>query len=159
MDFYQLIFILLSILITGVIATWIILRNRKAIAEKKLKETFYQFSKQHDLFINKSQTLNGNMIGIDRRKLKILFLNCNNGAAEVNVIDIKNVGECTVQHEINTANGFIKNINLRCTMRNTDEMQLLPFYHEKPDTLNKKMRLSKKASYWAKAINLYRAQN
>ncbi len=96
------------------------------------------------------------MIGIDRRKLKVLFLNRNDGIEEVNVLDLRNVVECSVQNEINPANGFIKNINLRCIMRNPGEIELFPFYKENLDPLNKKMRLSKKASYWEKTINLYK---
>ncbi len=158
MNFYLLIFIFLAILVVIISATWLFLNNRKARRRNILKDKFYNLSERNDLYLNKSQTLNGNMIGIDRRKLKILFLNSNDCAEEVNVVDLRNVVECSVQNEINPANGFIKNINLRCTMRKPGEIELLNFYKENLDPLDKKMRLSKKASYWEKTINLYKNQ-
>jgi hypothetical protein len=141
-----------------VFATWLFLSTRKTRLRNVLKDKFYTLSRHNDLYLNKSQTLNGNMIGIDRRKLKILFLNRNDGAEVVNVLDLRNVVECSVQNEINPTNGFIKNINLRCTMRKPGEIELLNFYKENLDPLDKKMRLSKKASYWEKTINLYKNQ-
>ena len=158
MNLYLIIFIILAILVVIVFATWMYLSNRKARLKNILKNKFYGLSERNDLYLNKSQTLNGNMIGIDRRKLKILFLNRNDGAEEVIVLDLRNVVECGVQNEINPTNGFIKNINLRCIMRKHGEIELFPFYKENFDPLNKKMRLSKKASYWEKTINLYKNQ-
>lgn len=158
MNLYLLIFILLAILILIVVATWWFLSKRKTDREHLLKEKFYKMAAQNDLYINKSQTLNRNMIGIDRRKLKILFLDGHDVAVQEKVIDLKNVAECSVHNEINPANGFIKNIYLRFAMFKPGEIEFLQFYREKSDPLEKKMRLSKKTSYWEKTINLYKNQ-
>ena len=158
MNLYLLIFILLAVLLLIVLTTWWLLIKRKTDREHLLKEKFYQMAAQNDLYINKSQTLNRNMIGIDRRKLKILFLDGHDGALQEKVIDLKNIAECSVHNEINPTNGFIKNIFLRCAMRKPGEIELLQFYRESSDPLDKKMRLSKKTSYWQKTINLYKNQ-
>jgi len=150
------VFIISAFVVLGLLLSW---RNyrRKACENKKLLDEFDAFAISHDLAIDKKQTLNKNMIGIDRLNLKLVFLDRSTGAGQFHLIDLEEILNCRLISEKNTLNGHIRSIYLQCTFKQQDKPALiLPFYDEMRDDLFKLMRLSKKAAYWEKSINIFR---
>ena len=118
---------------------------------------FDDYVAAHNLTIETMQTLNKNIIGLDRESMKIIFLEKKNRIKQVMVIDLEEVLSCKTIKERKTDNSHIKSISLEITYRNPErEGVILPFYHENNDKFYKMMRLAKKAYYWEKRINLFK---
>lgn len=153
---YIALFIIIIFVVFGLALSW---RNRyKRMKEnRKLLEAFDAFVISHNLAIDKKQTLNKNMIGIDRLHLKLVFLENSKGTNQFHLIDLQEISVCQLISQKNTSNGHIRNISLQCTFKQKDKPALiLPFYDEMKDNLFKMMRLSKKAAYWEKSINIFK---
>ena len=150
------VFIVGAFVVLGFLLSW---RNyrRKAHESKRLLDEFDAFAMSHNLAIDKKQTLNKNMIGIDRLNLKLVFLDKSTGVSQFHLVDLEEILNCRLVSEKNTSNGHIRSIYLQCTFKQQDKPALiLPFYNEMKDDLFKLMRLSKKAAYWEKSINIFR---
>ena len=150
------VFIIGAFLVLGLLLSW---RNyrRKFYESKRLLDEFDAFAISHNLAIDKKQTLNKKMIGIDRLNLKLVFLDRSAGVSQCHLIDLEEILNCRLVSEKNVSNGHIRSICLRCTFKQQDKPALiLPFYNEMKDDLFKLMRLSKKAAYWEKSINIFK---
>lgn len=133
------------------------LRMKKKKETEKLLRNFNEFVSKHHLLLSKKQTLNKSMIGIDRNAFKLIFMDGNKFPPEKLVVDLKEISDCRILKIRNKSTGYISKIFLKCSFRNNDKPDvLLPFYNEKTDKLFRMMRLSKKALYWQKAIELFR---
>lgn len=153
---YIALFIVIIFVVFGLALSW---RNhhKKMKENKKLLDEFDTFAISHNLAIDKKQSLNKNMIGIDRLHLKLVFLESNKGDNQFHLIDLEEISACRLISQKNPSNGHIRNISLQCTFKQKDKPALiLPFYNEMKDDLFKLMRLSKKASYWEKSINIFK---
>ena len=155
------VYIALSIiiaLITFAIVISRINRNKKEKENKKLAAEFDYFAIKNNLAIDKKQTLNKNMIGIDRLNLKLVFLdNSNNARERFHLIELNDLSACHLIKQKNSSTGHISKILLKCIFiqKNRAPIELL-FYDEMKDDIFKMMRLSKKALYWEKNINIFR---
>ena len=150
------VFIVGAFVVLGFLLSW---RNyrRKAHESKRLLDEFDAFAMRHNLAIDKKQTLNKNMIGIDRLNLKLVFLDRSTDTSQFHLVDLEEILDCRLISEKNVSNGHIRSICLQCTFKQQDKAALiLPFYNEMKDDLFKLMRLSKKAAYWEKSINIFR---
>lgn len=150
------VFIIGAFVVLGLLLSW---RNyrKKNFERKRLLDEFDAFAISHNLAIDKKQTLNKNMIGIDRLNLKLVFLDRSTGASQFHLIDLEEILNCRLVSEKNTLNGHIRSIYLKCIFKQKDKPALiLPFYNEMKDDLFKLMRLSKKAAYWEKSINIFK---
>lgn len=153
---YIAIFIIIGFVVFGVAITWSSRRTKKREKEK-LVEAFDAYAISHALAIDKKQTLNKNMIGIDRLNSKLIFLEDDKGSGQFHLVDLKEIAACRLVSRKNPANGHIQDISLQCTFKGKDKAMLtLPFYNEMKDDLFKMMRLSKKAAYWEKSINIFK---
>lgn len=153
---YIALLIIAVFVLFGLAVSW---RNnyKKKIENKKLLSEFDGFVIACNLAIDKKQTLNTNMIGIDRLNLKLVFLDRSKTPHQFHLIDLRELSACHLMKEKNPSNGHINNIYLECIFRGKDKPAIaLPFYNEMKDDLFKLMRLSKKASYWEKSINIFR---
>ncbi len=150
------VFIIGAFVVLGLLLSW---RNyrKKNFESKRLLDEFDAFAISHNLAIDKKQTLNKNMIGIDRLNLKLVFLDRSTGASQFHLVDLEEILNCRLVSEKNTLNGHIRSIYLKCILKQKDKPALiLPFYNEMKDDLFKLMRLSKKAAYWEKSINIFK---
>lgn len=123
----------------------------------KLLVNFNEFVKENQLNLENKQTLNKNMIGIDRSQFKLVFLNGHHNPPQKILIDLRAISECRLLKIKNKSNGYISRIYLKCIYKDKNIPDLLlPFYNEKTDKLFRIMRLAKKAVYWKKTIELFR---
>lgn len=153
---YIALFIITGFIVFGLAITWSSRRTRKREKEK-LVEVFDAFAINHALAIDKKQTLNKNMIGIDRLNSKLIFFEGERGSGQFHMVNLTDISTCRLISRKNPANGHIQDISLQCTFREKDKAMLtLPFYNETKDDLFKMMRLSKKAAYWEKSINIFK---
>lgn len=153
---YIALLIIFIFVVFGLALSW---RNRhkKMAAKRKLLEEFDAFAISHGLAIDKKQTLHKNMIGIDRLHLKLVFLESGKDASQFHLVDLEEISACQLISQKNTSNGHIRSISLQCTFKQKNKPVLvLPFYNEMKDDLFKMMRLSKKAAYWEKSINIFK---
>lgn len=153
---YIALFIIVALVLFGIAVSW---RNnlKKKGDNKKLMDEFENFVISQNLAIDKKQTLNKNMIGIDRLNLKLVFLERNKTSQEFHLIDLEELSACRLISKKNLSNGHINSIALKCIFEQKDKPAIvLTFYNEMNDDLFKMMRLSKKASYWEKSINIFR---
>ena len=149
--------LMIAVLVTiAFVISWVN-RYKKEKEKKKLAEEFEHFAIKNNLAIDKKQTLNKNMIGIDRLNLKLIFLDNNNTPGEFHLIELNEVSACHLIKHKNSSTGHISRILLKCIFiqKNRESIEL-PFYDEMKDDIFKMMRLSKKALYWAKSINIFK---
>ncbi|MEO8961212.1 MAG: hypothetical protein ABI325_04980 [Ginsengibacter sp.] len=152
---YIAIFIILILVVFGMVLSWSN-HHKKGKEGKKLLDEFDNFVMSHNLAIDKKQTLNKNMIGIDRLNLKLVFLDKSKKSL-FHLIDLEEIKTCRLIRSKNNSNGHIKEISLHCIFKQKDKPVLvLPFYNAMKDDLFKMMRLSKKAAYWEKSINIFK---
>ena len=149
--------LMIVVLVTiAFVISWVT-RYNKEKEKKKLEAEFEHFAIKNNLAIDKKQTLNKNMIGIDRLNLKLIFLDKSNTPGEFHLIELNDLSACHLIKHKNSSTGHINRILLRCifTQKNRESIEL-PFYDEMKDDIFKMMRLSKKALYWVKSINIFR---
>ncbi|MEO9021610.1 MAG: hypothetical protein ABI237_16775 [Ginsengibacter sp.] len=149
-------FIIISLVLFGILISWYNKRKKRRDTDKLIQD-FDDFAIKNNLAIDKKQTLNKNMIGIDRMNFKLVFLDNNKTPQEFHLIDLLDLSNCRLIKHKNQNNGHISNISLQCIFKEKKEQDIiLPFYNEMSDDLFKMLRLSKKASYWEKSINIFR---
>jgi hypothetical protein len=153
---YLAFFIVVGLLIVLVILSWY-KRHRIKERNKKLYKEFEEFVVENKLTIDKKQTLNKNIIGLDRLNNKLIFIDNTTVPGRRLLINLSDVAACNLKKERNAKNGHISSIFLHCFFKENKEPELkLPFYNAGIDELYKMMRLSKKAAYWEKTINIFR---
>lgn len=97
------------------------------------------------------------MIGIDRQNMKLLFIDNTKSPHQNHLVNLNDLSACRLIKKRNKRNGYIGNISLQLVFRQKNKPEIIfPVYNESSDNLSKLMRLSKKASYWEKTINLFR---
>ena len=153
---YMILYVIINLILLAFLISWIINYKKKKERNKLIKE-FDDFVIQNKIKIDKSQTLNKNMVGLDRENLKLVFLDRSSHPRQIQLIHLPKLLSCHLLKKKDPSTGHISNISLQCIFKEKNKEDiLLPFYNEANDTLHKMMRLSKKASYWEKSINLFR---
>lgn len=151
-----ILFIIADIIFLTFLVVWLVKYQNKKIRSRTMKE-FEDFVAANNLIIETKQTLNKNIIGLDRENMKLVFLDRKNKIKPVRSIDLEEIQSCKTIKSRKTDNSHIKSISLEITYRKPEkESVVLPFYHENNDKFYKMMRLAKKAYYWEKRINLFR---
>lgn len=142
------------ILIVAAGISWFNSYKKKREKQKQLHK-FNDFVINNNLTIDSKQRFNKNIIGIDRLNFVVVFLN--HKTKKFLLIRLKDVADCRLITERNQTSGHISRIYLQCIFRQKDkEAVMLPFYNEMNDDVYMMMRLSKRAAYWAKRINIFR---
>jgi hypothetical protein len=153
---YLAVFIVVGLVIVIALVSWYKSHKTKE-RNKKLYKEFEDFVVENKLTIDKKQTLNKNIIGLDRLNSKLIFIDNSVAPAKRLLINLADLAACNLKKEKNAKNGHISSIFLHCIFKENKEPHLkLPFYIAGHDDLYKMMRLSKKASYWEKTINIFR---
>ena len=81
----------------------------------------------------------------------------NNSTKKIHSIRLKDIADCHVIKEKNEPGGHISRIFLKCNYRQKERGEIVfPFYNAHNDDLFMMMTISKKASNWAKRINIFR---
>lgn len=154
--FYIAIFIIAALILFMVLVPWISGYKKKE-RNKKLLQVFNDLVIKNNLIIDKKQTLNKNMIGIDRLNMKLVFIENTKSTHQSHLIDLTELSKCRLIKQKNEWKGYISNISLRCIFKKKNQPDvILPVYDEHSDRHYKMMRLSKKASYWQKTITLFK---
>ena len=136
--------------------SWFV-RFKKRELRKRLYREFDELVAQNSLQIDKRQTLSKNIIGIDRHNMKLAFIDNAQTPSQTQVIDLGDISSCKLVKNKNRKTGHITNIALQFHFRQKNKPEIIfPVYNEFSDDLYKLMRLSKKATYWEKTINLFR---
>jgi hypothetical protein len=153
---YIILYVIVNLILLAFLISWFINYKKKKERNRLIKE-FDDFVLNNKIKIDKKQTLNKNMVGLDRENRKLVFLDRSNNSPQIQLINLPKLLSCHLLKRKNPSTGHISNISLQCTFKEKDKEDiLLPFYNEANDKLYKMMRLSKKASYWEKSINLFR---
>ncbi len=151
-----ILFVIVDIIFLILVVIWLVRYQNKKIRSRTMKQ-FDDYVAARNLAIETKQTLNKNIIGLDRENMKIIFLDRKNRVKPIINIDFDEILSCKTITSRKTDNSHIKSISLEITYRNSQkERIILPFYHENNDKFYKMMRLAKKAYYWEKRINLFR---
>lgn len=149
-------YVLIAVIVLVLIVSWITYYKRKE-REKKLFKSFDDVVDENKLTIDKKQTLNKNIIGLDRLNSKVVFINNSTVPKETHLINLPDLAACNLKKERNGKNGNISGIYLHCIYKENRQPEIkLPVYNASSDDIFKMMRLSKKGAYWEKTINLFR---
>lgn len=152
---YTIFFILGGLLLSIILFSWYKI-YKKIKNKEKLIDDFEEFANKNNLVIDKKQTLNKNMIGLDRKHKVLVFFENSTIPPKVDLISLADILSCKIIKKRNPVKGHINGIYLKCTfIDETKQEVLLPFYEERKDKFIKMLRLSKKAYYWEKSINLF----
>lgn len=146
--------ILVILLILFLISSLIGLR-KKQLAKRADKE-FENFVISNHLTIDKEQTLHNNRIAIDKENYKLIFIDKTSVPERNLIINLTEIAYCKLLRTKNPSNNHIHTISLECKYRNDRPSIILPIYQSGKDPAFKLMRLSKKAMYWKKTINLFK---
>ena len=153
---YIALFILVAVGLVAGVFSWISWYKKKE-RDKKLLQEFDDFVIKNNLTIDKKQTLNKNMIGLDRLNMKLVFMENTSVPQKIHLVNLTDLSDCHLVKEKDRSNEHIGKIFLRCIAREKNQPEIiLPVYDEFNDNIYKMMRLSKKAAYWKKTINIFR---
>jgi hypothetical protein len=153
--FYLALFII-AVLLFVIVISWIGSYKKKE-RKKKLFKEFDDFVIANKLTIDKRQTLNRNIIGLDRLNMKLVFIENTNNHQQTYLIDLEELSECRLTKQKNERKGYINKISLQCIFKQENKPDvILPVYDDHFDNHYKMMRLSKKASYWQKTITIFK---
>ncbi len=142
------------ILIVAAAISWFNSYKKKREKQKQLQK-FNDFVINNNLTIDSKQRFNKNIIGIDRLNFVVVFLD--NKTKKFLLIRLKDLADCRLIKERNPTSGHVNRIYLQCIFRHKEKQEeILPFYNEMNDDVYMMMRLSKRAAYWAKRINIFR---
>ena len=151
-----ILFIIVDILLLIFLVAWLVKYQNRKVRSRTMKE-FEDFVAANNLTIETKQTLNKNIIGLDREKMILIFLDRKDKIKPVRMIDLHEILSCQIIKSRKTDNSHIKAISVEIIYKNPEkESIVLPFYHENNDKFYKMMRLAKKAYHWEKRINLFR---
>ncbi len=152
---YTALFIVAALILFGLILS-VSNKARRKRERENLWNEFDGFIIKNNLAIDKKQSLNKNVIGIDRLNQKLIFLDKSTGASKFHIISLYDLSDCRLIKQKNKVNGHISNIFLQCIFKQKHIADIfLPFYNEMDGNLYKLMRLSRKAYYWQKTINIF----
>lgn len=153
--FTNLFFIIL-IGVAAVLLIAILFAYRKKMLERNAQKEFDQFILKNNLTVEKEQTLNRNRIAIDRENGKVIFVDKTKTPTANLLINLEDIVDCKMVQQHHPKDGHISSISLRFDLKTANEPVVLCIYKEHRDPMYKMMRLTKKAFYWEKTINLYR---
>lgn len=146
-------FIVFIVLVASTIS-WFNGYKKKKEKQKQLQK-FNDFVINNNLTIDSKQRFNKNIIGIDRLNFVVVFLNSK--TKRFLLVRLKDLADCRLINERNKISGHIDRIYLQCIFRQKEKDEvILPFYNEQSDDVYMMLRLSKRAAYWAKRINIFR---
>lgn len=153
---FFILFIVADVIVLGLLILWLIKYQNKKIRSKTLKE-FNSYVAENNLVMDKMQTLNKNIIGLDRENMKIVFLDRSRKTNQLLAINLEEIRSCKTVKSRKTTGGHIHRIDLQINFKDASkDAILLPFYDENRDKFYKMMRLAKKAYYWQKSITLFK---
>jgi len=151
---YIAIFFIFSLVLFAIVISWFNSYKKKKEKKKQLQK-FNDFIINNNLTIDNKQRFNKNIIGIDRLNYVVVFLNSK--TKKFLVIGLKELADCRLIKQRNKTSGHINHIFLQCIFKQKEKDDvILPFYNELNDDVYMIMRLSKRAMYWAKRINIFR---
>ncbi|HSN10067.1 MAG TPA: hypothetical protein VLS85_13600 [Hanamia sp.] len=148
------IFFIALIIITDFGITWFSYYKKKKEKQKQLQK-FNDFVIKNNLTIDSKQRFNKNIIGIDRLNYAVVFLNSK--IKKIHVIQLKELTDCRLIKQRNKTSGHISQIFLQCIFKQKEKDDvILPFYNEMNDDIYMLIRITKRAAYWTKRVNIFR---
>jgi len=142
------------IVLAAISISWLNNFKKKKEKQKQVKK-FNDFVIKNNLTIDSKQRFNKNIIGLDRLNYVVVFLN--QKTKKFLLIRLKEVADCRLIKERNKTSAHISHIFLKCIFKQKGKDDVhLPFYNELTDDVYTMIRLSKRADYWAKRINIFR---
>lgn len=149
-------FIVIIFILIGIVASWIKSEKKKK-DHQELIERFKAFAIKNNLTIDRKQVIHKNIIGIDRLNSKLIFLDTSSSPAMFYLINLNDLAACHLIKQKDNSTGHISRIILKCIfIKGTPPPVELPFYDQSKDKISMMMRLSKKASFWKKSIDIFR---
>ncbi len=142
------------IVLAAICISWFNSYKKKKEKQKQLKK-FNDFVIKNSLTIDSKQRFNKNIIGIDRLNYVVVFLN--QKTKKFLLIRLRELANCRLIKERDVTSGHVNHIFLKCIFKEKSKADVhLPFYNELNDDVYMMIRLSKRADYWAKRINIFR---
>ena len=133
-----ILFIIADILLLVFLVLWLVRYQNKKIRSRTMKE-FEEFVAMKNLTIETRQTLNKNIIGLDKENMILVFLDRKNTIKPVRTIDLNEILSCKIIKSRKSPNSHITSISLEILYRNPEkERVILPFYSENNDKFYKK---------------------
>ena len=142
------------IVLAAICISWFNSYKKKKEKQKQLKK-FNDFVIKNKLTIDSKQRFNKNIIGIDRLNYAVVFFN--QKTKKFLLIRLNQLANCHLIKERDKTSGHINHVFLKCIFKEKSNADVhLPFYNELNDDVYMMIRLSKRADYWAKRINIFR---
>ena len=113
---YIILFVIVGLIFLAFMVSWFIHYKKKKERSQLIKD-FDDFTFNNKIKIDKSQTLNKNMVGLDRVNMKLVFLDRSNHPQQIQLIDLPKLSSCHLLQEKNASTGYISNISLQCIFK------------------------------------------
>lgn len=153
---FLILFIIADVALLTLLIIWLLRYENKKVRSRTNRQ-FDDYALLNRLRFDNKQSLNKNMIGIDRENMKLAFLDRSKKSDQIFTLDLQEINRSRFIKKRKNPNGHISKIFLEISFTNpAKESVVLPFYDEKRDKYYKMMRLAKKALYWNKTINLFK---
>lgn len=148
-------FLLLPVLIIGFLA-FIEEKKRKQI-KRALEKEISQLINENNLGMLEIDFFRRKAIGIDRKNMKLVFVDFRNKPTDKFCIDLETLFFCRVVKTCDDPSDKIKKIFLEIRNKNSEKVSKLTFYDRNSDNLYAKASLERRAEYWKNKINCYGA--
>lgn len=102
--------------------------------ERKIKNKFSQEAKKHQLQFDEKEKWNNNIIGLDRSKLKVLFVQKRKAGLVAEIFDLRDVRSCEILKVVRTmkielrTEDILERLDLKLLLHNGNE-QLVNLYN------------------------------
>ncbi len=148
-------FLLLPVLIIGFLT---ILENKRGKQVKRiLEKAIRQLVNENNLGMLELDFFRYKAIGIDRKNMKLVFVDFQNKTTDKFCIDLKTLLFCRVVKTWDESSGKVRKIFIEIRRKNSNDVSKLAFYDRAFDNTYAKASSIRRAEYWKNKINFYRA--
>lgn len=148
-------FLLLPVLIIGFLSILEMKRGKQV--KRALEKAIGQLVTENNLGMLEIDFFLRKAIGIDRKNVKLVFVNFRDESTDKFCIDLETLFFCRVVKTWDESTEKIKKIFLEIRSKNSNEASKLVFYDRTSDNRYAKASLIRRAEYWKSKINFYRA--
>jgi hypothetical protein len=154
--------VMIALLIIGAIVSFVVLlkwvaRSTEKADALKLAVAFNKLESRNDLRTDLRDTIHKRIIGLDKSRKKLLFIDRTKSAEQVHVLDLLSLASVSIVKGNNSFNRMIDGIVLECRFKDTvAEPVKLTFYDQHYDNAASLAKIEKKALCWHQTINIYR---
>jgi hypothetical protein len=158
MDVIIIIIVLFLLVPTLIIGLLVLLEaRRKQIIRTRLQSAVDQLVKNNQLRIVDIEFFRDRVIGIDKVKKKLVFVQFRKEGLKTLSLDLKAISFCRVTKTIDRFSGEVIEIFLHFKYEDSDQLFTVNFYDRSYDDPRAKQSSLEKARVWKDKINLHRS--